>query len=282
MDYLLLTNNLTKAIGKLDNLTNGSNFCFNLPIKFWNIDLPALTDGSNMFQNCTSLTNFNGVLPALKIGSTNSFSIGMFTNCKGLKSWDIPLPALTNGNFMFYGCTELKSWDIPLPAMTSGYCMFQGSGLIELKITSLPSLTYGNGTFVGCPFTIVTLDMPALTDGHNMFLSCPNLASFSGDLSSLKIGGNQYYDGMFQLCPNLTSFSSDLSALLDARGMFHKCKLDLASIQNIAATINDLAAQSKTGLITIGMSTDIKNLTETNQALSTIRNKGWTIAEQYN
>lgn len=134
MDYFLLTNNLTKATGRLDNLSNGNYFCYSLPITSWNINLPALTNGNSMFNGCKALTSF-------------------------------------------------------------------------------------------------TSDLSALTDGTNMF------------------GG---------------------------------CKLDLASAQNIADTINNLAAQNKTGNITIGILAELNNDADLAAALATIRNKGWTVTEQYN
>lgn len=64
--------------------------------------------------------------------------------------------------------------------------------------------------------------------------------------------------------------------------MFNNCKLDLASVQNIAEGINDLAAQGKIGNITIGMVAELNGNEELAAALATIRNKGWTVTEQYN
>ena len=180
MDYFLLTYNLTKATGKLDNLTDGAYFCDSLPITSWNINLPALTNGSHMFQNCSTLMNFTS-----------------------------DLSTLTNGSLMFELCASLTSF-------TGG--------------------------------------LPVLTNGHGMFSHCTSLTSFSGALPKMTNGAY----------------------------MFDKCKLNLASVQNIADTINDLAAQNKTGKITIGMQKAIQGNEELATALATIRNKGWTVTEQYN
>ena len=58
--------------------------------------------------------------------------------------------------------------------------------------------------------------------------------------------------------------------------------LDLASVQNIAETINDLASKGLTGTIHIGMSKTLQSDDETapvNVALAAIRAKGWTVNE---
>lgn len=69
MDYLLLTENLTTPIGKLDNMTDGKHFCHYLPITFWDIPLPLLEDGSYMFADCKFITDFTIALPNLVNGS---------------------------------------------------------------------------------------------------------------------------------------------------------------------------------------------------------------------
>jgi hypothetical protein len=94
---------------------------------------------------------------------------------------------------------------------------------------------------------------------------------------------------MFKNCTNLTSFNSDLSSLTNGSTMFgngtYNCtKLDLASVQNIADTINDLASQGKTGTLNIGIAKALQSTDETapvNVALAAIRAKGWTVTEIY-
>lgn len=58
-------------------------------------------------------------------------------------------------------------------------------------------------------------------------------------------------------------------------------KLDLASVENIATTINDLAAKGKTGSIGIGMTKTIQGNSKLEEALATIRSRGWTVSEMY-
>lgn len=71
---------------------------------------------------------------------------------------------------------------------------------------------------------------------------------------------------------NITSFSSDLSSLTDAYQMFGGCKLDTASVQNIADTINNI----NSGTIHIDIANYPPNEQET-AAFNTIASKGWTV-----
>lgn len=103
--------------------------------------LDTLTTWDNMFQLCKRLTTWNIPLPALTDGSY------MFAN-SGLAVFSSELPALTNGSCMFYG-TGLKAWDVPLPALTNGSSMFYGTGLKSFN-AGLPALANGFDMFAGC------------------------------------------------------------------------------------------------------------------------------------
>ena len=78
---------------------------------------------------------------------------------------------------------------------------------------------------------------------------------------------------MFASCNNLTSFSSDLSSLTDGRSMFSGCKLDTASVQNIADTINTPSSKI---IIDIGIANSTPNSQE-EAAFNTIASKNWTV-----
>ena len=326
-DFLFFLDDCTRAVGRLDKLTNGSYLCYGKNITSWDIPSPTLTNGSHMFEKSITLTSFKGELPALTNGRL------MFHSCTALQNFNSELPALTEGVSMFANCANLKKWNVDLPmlkdagssynggmfqydgkleewvgdlhALEIGDYMFYGCGsLSRFSTSALPSLKYATMMFHSCQFpswnidlpalikgvemfkgnrklTSWNIDLPSMTDGGAMFTWCTSLARFRGDISALSIN---YYSGqgMFDHCTSLTSFSSALPALTDGRYMFNLCKLDLASVKNIADTINDLAAQSKTGRITIGMATELNGDTELRTALATIRNKGWTVTEQYN
>jgi hypothetical protein len=78
---------------------------------------------------------------------------------------------------------------------------------------------------------------------------------------------------MFDYCSGLTSFSSDLSSLTNGSWMFGNCKLDTASVQHIADTIN--TPQTK-ALIYIGIGNSTPNSQE-EAAFNTIASKNWTV-----
>lgn len=135
-------------------------------------------------------------------------SVGMFASCNNLTTFTSDLNSLTNGYRMFYNCSNLTEFNISLSSLTDGGCMF---GLCR-KIKSFTS------------------DLSSLSNGHEMFIMCSNLTTFNGgDLSSLTNGAF-----MFSYCPNFTTFNDNLSSLTDGEYMFYGCKLDVASVQNIA------------------------------------------------
>ena len=101
-----------------------------------------------------------------------------------------------------------------------------------------------------------------------MFYFCNNLTSFSSNLSSMT---NGY--GMFYNCYNLTSFNGDLSSLTDGKNMFYYCKLDTASVQHIADTINTPSSKKA---IHIGIGNSTPNSQE-EAAFNKIVSKNWVV-----
>lgn len=83
---------------------------------------------------------------------------------------------------------------------------------------------------------------------------------------------------MFIDCENLTTFTSDLSSLEISSLMFLNCRLDVASVQNIAQTINTQTS-SPPFQISIGRAAATP---EDEEAFQTIRNKGWNVYVDYN
>ena len=98
--------------------------------------------------------------------------------------------------------------------------------------------------------------------------------TWSEPLWDLEQGNNGgQYEGMFYSCSALTSFSSDLPSLTDGEGMFSNCKLDTASVQNIADTINTVTDKPK---IHIGIGNTTPNEQE-EAAFNKMVSKGWTV-----
>lgn len=164
---------------------------------------------------------------------------------------------------------------------------------------SLPELVDGNSMFYGCSsigyswngeVKKLVLHLPKLSNGTNMFYNVFS-STYWGASNTLEILGNKLEIGssMFESCSYLRTLYIDLSSLTNGSKMFgsasyNSTRLNLASVQNIADTINDLASQGKTGTIDIGMTSSLKSDDETapiNVALATIRAKGWTVTEIY-
>jgi len=87
---------------------------------------------------------------------------------------------------------------------------------------------------------------------------------------------------MFFYCNNLTSFTADLSSLTNGNYMFYDCKLDTASVQNIADTIKDVnglennCSEGIYPIINIGISNSTPNEQE-EAAFNKMKSKGWTV-----
>lgn len=109
-----------------------------------------------------------------------------------------------------------------------------------------------------------------------MFADCIILESFGVALPSLVNA-----DYMFMYDENLTSFTSVLSdSLTSADFMFSCCKLDKASVQNIANTIPTW--MSGTHKITIGVDSSKITQAEQDAFNATIVGKGWTVTWERN
>jgi hypothetical protein len=163
-----------------------------------------------------------------------------------LSEFDSDLSSLTNGENMFFYCSNLTSFNADMPKLTNGGDMFDFCENLE----SFSS------------------DLPSLTNGTTMFQSCYKLTSFSSDLSSLTDG---HY--MFGGCFELRTFSSGLPKLTNGDHMFHNCRLNTASVQHIADTIN---TPSDKGIIHIDIGPVAPN-EQQKTAFNTIASKNWSV-----
>ena len=225
-------------------------------------DLSSLRDGSTMFAFCLNLTSFNSNLSNLTVGTS------MFNSCLSLTSFEGDLPSLTNGYDMFTSCTNITEFSSDLSSLTIGDSMFRDCSSLTSFSSDLPNLTNGGWMFYNSGLESFTSDLPSLTNGYDMFCYCNNLTSFSSDLSSLTDGSH-----MFECCSHLTTFNADLSSLTNGYDMFRKCKLDTASVQKIADTINTPSSK-RTINISIGNSTPNS---QEEAAFNTIASKNWTV-----
>ena len=141
------------------------------------IDTTSLTDCSNMFSGCSSLTT----IPELNTSNCTNFS-HMFRDCNSLTT----IPELntsngTNFKYMFQNCSSLKS--IPLidtTNVTDFSYMFQNCS----SLISIPELNTSNGTNFSNIFsycisleTIPLINTSNGTNFSNMFSHCSSLVT---------------------------------------------------------------------------------------------------------
>lgn len=160
--------------------------------------------------------------------------------------WTEKLSDLEDGNGMFSQCSSLVSFN-----------------------SELPKLKNGSGMFVQCSnLKSFSNNLSNLTNGNSMFGICLALESFTGDLSNLQNGTN-----MFRSCTHLNTFTSNLQSLTSGSLMFDSAKLNTASIENIAATINKPSSKTQ---IDIGIANSTPNQREI-AAFNTIASRNWTV-----
>lgn len=131
------------------------------------------------------------------------------------------------------------------------------------------------------PLRSFNINLEHIEEAGYAFSGCRSLQNFTVNLRSLKNA-----EDMFSGCTSLNNFSSDLSSLESGIGMFgsssRNCsKLNSQSVQNIAETINNLAAKGETGEISLGIAKGLQSDAQVMTALETIRNKGWIVEEIY-
>ena len=135
----------------------------NTPLTQWNIDLPALTDGTAMFHECDSLESFSGSLNNLERGGDWNYE------------YDYAYPEAG----MFYS-TKITTWNIPLPKLQDATGMFKGSNLHTFNVSELPLLKYGDYMFSNTGFTeLPSINMPILETADGMFQNCLYLTNIS-------------------------------------------------------------------------------------------------------
>ena len=233
----------------------------------WTESLSSLTTAHLMFYNCTALTAFTGDLSSLTNG------LEMFYNCSNLTTFTSDLSSLANGSAMFRWCDNLTSFSSDLSSLTNGSYMFDYCHKLTSFTSDLGSLTDGDRMFYCCTaLSNFNTSLGRLTNGSEMFCECNVFTTFNYDLSSLTNG-----DYMFSYCSKLENFTSDLSSLTSGYNMFYNCKLDVASVQNIADTINTVQGNS----IHIGCKGYNSN-SELEVFFQQIREKGWNLSVSFN
>ena len=222
------------------------------------LDTSGVTNMSNMFDGCTSITSLD--LSNFDTSNVSEMS-GMFMGCSGLTSLD--LGSLDTSNVsemsgMFMGCSALESLDLSsfdTPKVANMGDIFHGClNLTSVNISSFETLTVTmmNGMFEGCiSLTSVDLgnfDTTNVTDMNKMFDGCINLASL--DLSNFNTLNVSNMGNMFNWCSSLTSLdlsSFDTRNATQINGMFEGCSgltnLDLGNFDT--SNITDMSGMFK-------------------------------------
>ena len=254
--------------------------------KYFKVSYNPIPEVNFKYKGCKTVTDVKAVDPNyltndivdgiwseqlddLEQGGNGSYGGGLFHACSNLVTFSSELPSLTDGCYMFCGCSNLASFSSDLSSLDNAESMFDGCSKLISFSSDLSNLTIGDGMFYGCPINSFNTDLSALTSGYCMFYGCTNLTTFNSNMSNLE---NGYY--MFRNCSSLTSFTSNLSNVTRGNYMFHGCKLDTASVQIIADTINpNPPANSK---IYIGIGNTTPNIQE-EESFNTIVSKGWVV-----
>ena len=162
----------------------------------------AITNASNMFSGCSSLTRLPDVLDMSKAASAGS----MFSGCSSLTRLPdvLDMSNVTYASNMFYGCSSLTRLSdvLDMSKVASAIGMFSSCS----SLTRLPDV----------------LDMSNVTDASYMFNGCSSLTRLSDVLDMSKVANAT---DMFRGCSSLTRLPDvlDMSKVANATDMFNGC-----------------------------------------------------------
>ncbi len=208
-----------------------------LSLETFSLYANSVTDFTNMFNSCYSLTS----IPLLNTAAGTTFT-SMFSGCYSLTS--IPLlntAAGTNFSSMFSSCLSLVS--IPLlntAAGTNFSSMFSSC----YSLTSIPLLNTAAGT-----------------NFSSMFSSCYSLTS----IPLLNTAAGTTFTSMFNLCPSISRGTLNGTAQIIS---YSACKLSGAALDEIYTNLATVVGKTITVSGNWGTATD-------NPTIATA--KGWTV-----
>lgn len=184
------------------------------------------------------------------------YAVSTFANCTELQSIDgLSMRSVMNTAAMCTNCKSLKS------AKNVDCFMSHNTTSMYQNCTGLTDISGSNYEYTEI--------------AASMFRKC-DLRTTGGAVFSHLV----FATGMFAENSNLEEITTSvkLGRLQSAGDMFAGCKLNLASVQHIASSINHIAS----GGITIGINAALQGNAEVETALNTIRSKGWGVTVEYN
>ncbi len=236
-------------------------------------DFNNVTDMSNMFQDCESLTT----VPQLNTSKVTNMS-EMFSYCISLQS--IPLlntSSVTDMSHMFNSCESLTT--VPLfntSSVTNMEWMLMGcESLTTVPLFNTSNVTNMSNMFKFCTklTTIPQFNTSNVTNVSNMFYNCPALESIP-ELDFGNVGMVSLLLGRSNL-PNLTTIGGfrNIKVGFDIR---NAPNLTVQSLMNIINNLYDFIGngESITSQLLIG-ETNLAKLTDEQKAVAT--NKGWEL-----
>ena len=166
--------NVYELLALCENVTDMSNMFYNCKtlteLDVSNFDTSNVTTMKSMFYNCSSLAS----LDASNFNTSNVTDMStMFYNCSSLASLDVSnfdTGKVTIMNTMFYGCDKLTSLDL--------------SSFDTSNVTTMSSMFNGSGELT--ELDLSNFDTSKVTDMSNMFRFCDNLISL--DISNFDFG----------------------------------------------------------------------------------------------
>ena len=254
------------AVTDMSNMFNGCCSLTAIP----QLDTSAVTDMSNMFNGCYSLT----AIPQLDTSAvTNMY--GMFYSCYSLTAIpQLDTSAVTNMRYMFYACYSLTTIpQLDTSAVTNMYGMFYSC----YSLTAIPQLdtsavTDMSNMFNGCYSltAIPQMDTSAVTNMRNMFNRCFVLTSIPALDTSIATN----MSNMFIYCYSLTAiaFNGSVTGWAGYAVSLQDCSLSHAAI---VAFFNSLPTITSAKAITLTGNPGVSELTDAEKAIAT--GKGWTL-----
>lgn len=198
------------------------------------LDTSNVTDMSDMFYNCSSLSNVD--VSHFNTGNVTSM-YRLFYGCISLVSIDVSnfnTNNVTNLGSMFDRCSNLSTIDVSrfntsnVTDMEGLFCGCSGLKSLDVSNFDTRNVTNMHMMFDGCS-NLAILDVSNfktsnVTDMYAMFAGCSNLISL--DLSCFDTSKVSTMYWMFNKCMGLTSLdvsNFDTSNVTDMQSMFEGC-----------------------------------------------------------
>ncbi len=199
-----------------------------------NLNTANVTKMREMFRYCSSLTSLN--LSNFNTSNVTSMS-QMFADCSNLASLNLSSFNTANVTYMdglFEGCSSLTSLNLSsfnTSSVTSMYNMFTNcSSLTTLNLSNFntSNVTYMSQMFLNCSsltsLNLSNFNTENVTNMRYMFSGCSNLTNLN--LSNFNTTNTTEMEGMFSGCNSLISLNLsnfNTSNVTDMAYMFNGC-----------------------------------------------------------